>query len=88
MHVVAAGVHDGCWGAVKAGGCYAAGVGERGGLEDREGVHVSAEEDGWARAVGDRGGEAVAAYTGVDFERGAQCGEVGGAYFRCLFLAV
>lgn len=79
MHVVAAGVHNRLLDAVGVEHAFLAGVGEAGAFFDREGVEVGAQEDGRAAAIGEQGGDAVAANVGSDVEVGGDGAELGDA---------
>jgi hypothetical protein len=57
---MAAGMHDGLLYAVEVGHAVRAGVGEGSGFFDGEGVDVCTEEEGFARAVFEYGGGAMA----------------------------
>jgi hypothetical protein len=84
VHVVAAGVHHGLLDAVGVGHAFLAGVGEAGAFFDREGVEVGAQENGWAAAIVQEGGNTMTTNTGLDFEvagDGAELGDAAGGGF-------
>lgn len=76
---MAAGVHDGLLDAVGVGHAFLAGVRQAGAFFYGEGVEVGAQQDGWAAAIVQEGGDAVAAYVRFDVEVGGDGAELGDA---------
>ena len=77
VHVMATGVHDGFYNAVRVAHGHFARVGEAGLFFYRQRVHVCAQENGFAFAIAEDAGEAVSADVVVDFEAGVQFMKVG-----------